>query len=100
MCVKDTTGNRARFEQHEAEQDGISHNAPDRADWVAACGDPLDQHRINGDAYQNEQRLKAHVKQGAQLILAHLPHLPVGDGSHGDGGQTGQDIDFQHTAID
>ena len=32
MCVKDTAGNRARFEQHEAEQDGISHNAPDRAE--------------------------------------------------------------------
>lgn len=99
MCVKDTAGNRARFEQHKAEQDSISHNAPNRADGVAACGNPLDQHRVNGNAYQNEHPLKAHSEQGTKIVLAHLPHLPVGDRCHGDGSQTGQDINFQHSAI-
>ena len=43
--------------------------------------------------------MKANGEQGAEVILAHLPGLPVGEGSHGNRGQTGQQIDLHHTAI-
>ena len=68
-------------------------------DLFTACGNALNEHRIDGHAYKDQHTLKAHGKQGAEIILAHLSGLPVGEGSHGDRGQTGQQIDLHHTAI-
>ena len=42
---------------------------------------------------------EAYGKQGAQIVLPDLSHLPMGDRCHRNGGQTGEQIDFQHSAI-
>ena len=100
MRAKDTARYRPGFEQHEAEQNRIAHGAPDCPDGISARGNPLDQHRIDCNAHQNEHPLEAYGKEGAQIVLPHLSHLTVGDGCHRDRGQTGEQIDFQHPPID
>ena len=47
MCAEHAAGDGASLEQAEAEQHGIAHAAPYRADGVAARGDALYQHRIS-----------------------------------------------------
>ena len=86
MCAEDALCHRAGFEQAEAEQHGIAHAPPYRADGVAACGDALYQNRIDGNTDENEQSLKAHGKQGLQIVLPGAAQLPVGERSNGDGG--------------
>ena len=54
MCAEHAAGDGAGLEQAEAEQHGIAHAAPYRADGVAACGDALYQHRIDGNTDENE----------------------------------------------
>ena len=54
MGTKDAPGNRPSLEQAEAEQHGIAHAPPYRADVVVACGDTLYQYRIDGNADENE----------------------------------------------
>ena len=54
MCAEDALCHRAGFEQAEAEQHGIAHAAPYRADGIAARSDALYQHRIDGNADENE----------------------------------------------
>ena len=49
MCVEDALGKGTGFEQREAEQHRISHARPDRIADVAADGDILHQHSIDGD---------------------------------------------------
>ena len=90
MRPEDALGDAARLKQHKAEQNRVAHNAPNRPNGISAGDDPLDEHRIDGNTHQNEHPLKAHGEQGTQIILARLPHLPVGQGSHRDGGQAGQ----------
>ena len=86
MCAEHAAGDGASLEQAEAEQHGIAHAAPYRADGVAACGDALYQHRIDGNADENEQALKAHGKQGLQIVLPGIAQLPVRERGNGDGG--------------
>ena len=86
MCAEDALCHRAGFEQAEAEQHGIAHAAPYRADGVAARGDTLYQYRIDGNADENEQALKAHGKQGLQIVLPGIAQLPVRERGNGDGG--------------
>lgn len=54
MCAEDALCHRAGFEQAEAKQHGIAHAAPYRADGVAACGDALYQHRIDGNTDEDQ----------------------------------------------
>lgn len=98
--MKNTLADCPGFEQHKAEQNRVPHTAPNSPDGVAAYGDALHQHAVDAHAEQDQQALKAHGEQGLDVVLAHLPGFPVGEGCHGDGGQTGEHIDFQHTAID
>ena len=99
MGPEDTPGDTARFEQHETQKHRVAHSAPNGADGVAAGGDALDEHRVDRHAHQDEQPLESDGEQGLDVVLAHAPQLPVGKGRHRDGGQTGHDVDFQHTAI-
>ena len=85
MGTKDAPGNRPSLEQTEAEQHRVAHAAPYRADGVAACGDILYQHRIDGNADENEQALKAHGKQGLQIVLPGIAQLPIRERGNGDG---------------
>ena len=70
MRPEDALGDAARLKQHKAEQNCVAHNAPNRPNGISAGDDPLDEHRIDGNAYQNEHPLKAHGEQGTQIILA------------------------------
>ena len=99
MSAKDTLGNAPGLKEHEAKQNRVAHSSPNRPDGIAACCDALNEHRVNCNTYKNQQPLKAHGKQGLDVVLPGAAKLPVGKRSNGDGGQTGQQLDFQHPAI-
>lgn len=84
MCAEDALCHRAGFEQAEAEQHGIAHAPPYRADGVAACSDALYQHRIDGNADKDQQPLKVYGKQGLQIVLPGVAQFPVGERGNGD----------------
>ena len=86
MRPEDALGDAACLKQHEAQKNRIAHGSPYRSNRIAACGDALYQHRIDGNTDEDQHTLKAHGKQGAQIILAHRAKLPVGERRHGDGG--------------
>lgn len=86
MRAEHAAGDGTGLEQAEAEQHGIADTAPNRPDGISACGDPLNEHRIDRHADEDQHTLKAHGKQGAQIILAHRAKFPVGECCHGDGG--------------
>ncbi|CCL63117.1 hypothetical protein BN182_3590019 [Clostridioides difficile E9] len=50
MCAEYAPGDGACLEQTEAEQNCVAHTAPNGPDGVAARGDTLYQHRIDGHA--------------------------------------------------
>ena len=77
----------ARLEKSKAEQDGIAHTAPYRAYHVPARGNPLYQYRIDSDTDDNQKPLKAHRQQGTEIVLAHVPNLPVDYRCKGDWGK-------------
>ena len=99
MGPEDTPGDAARLEQHETQEHRVAHSAPDCADGVAAGSDALDEHGIDRHAYQDEQPLESHGEQGLDVVLPHAAQLPIGEGRHRQRGQTGHDVNFQHTAI-
>ena len=84
MCAEHAAGDGASLKQAEAEQHGIAHAAPYRADGVAACGDALYQHRIDGNTDKDQQPLKAHGKQGLDVVLPGISQLPVGERGNGE----------------
>ena len=86
MGAEDAFGDCPGFHQHEAQKHRIADAAPNRADGISACGNTLNEHRIDGNTDEDQHTLKAHGKQGAQIILAHRAKLPVGERCHGDGG--------------
>lgn len=99
MSAKDTLGNAPGLKEHEAKQNRVGHSSPNRPNGIAACCDALNEHCVNCNTYKDQQPLKAHGKQGLDVVLPGATKLPVGKRSNGDGGQTGQQIDFQHPAI-
>ena len=90
MSAKDTLGNAPGLKEHEAKQNRVAHSSPNRPDGIAACCDALNEHRVNCNTYEDQQPLKAHGKQGLDIVLPGAAKLPVGKRSNGDGGQTGQ----------
>ena len=85
MCAEHAAGDGASLKQAEAEQHGIAHAAPYRADGVAARGDTLYQHRIDGNTDKDQQSLEANSEQGLQIVLPGVAQLPVGERGNGDG---------------
>ena len=79
MGAEDAFGDRPGFHQHEAQKHRIADTAPNRADGISACGDPLNEHRIDRHADEDQHTLKAHGKQGAQIILAHRAKMCIRD---------------------
>ncbi len=90
MSAKDTLGNAPGLKEHEAKQNRVAHSSPNRPNGIAACCDALNEHRVNCNTYKDQQPLKAHGKQGLDIVLPGAAKLPVGKRSNGDGGQTGQ----------
>ena len=99
MCVEDALGEGTGFEQREAEQHRISHASPDRIADVAADGDVLHQHGIDGDTDDDKERLKAECKQTAQIILPRLPPFAVHHGRHRNGRDGGHEVNLDHASI-
>ena len=99
MCVEDALGEGTGFEQREAEQHRISHASPDRIADVAADGDVLHQHGINGDTDDDEECLKTECKQTAQIVLPRLPPFAVHHGRHRNGRDGGYKVNFDHASI-
>ena len=58
-------GDAACLKQHEAQKNRIAHGSPYRSNRIAACGDALDEHRIDRNTDQYEHPLKAHGEQGS-----------------------------------
>ena len=85
MCAEHAAGDGASLEQAEAEQHGIAHAAPYRADGVAARGDALYQYRIDGNTDKDQQSLEAHGEQGLQIVLPGVAQFPVRERGNGDG---------------
>ena len=102
MGAEDAFGDRPGFHQHEAQQAPYSrYSSPNRPDGIAACCDALNEHRVNCNTYKDQHALES-PRQTGSLHDSSGPvaaKLPVGKRSNGDGGQTGQQIDFQHPAI-
>ena len=99
MAVKDTFGQRAGLEQGEAQQNGIAHAHPDGGGNIVAYGDVLHQHRVDGNADDDEERLKSQRQQAAKIVLAHLPPFTVGHGRHGDGRDACDKVNLDHAPI-
>ena len=59
--MEDALGEGTGFEQREAEQHRISHARPDRIADVAADGDLLHQHSIDGDTDDDEELSLIHI---------------------------------------
>ena len=88
------------LEEREAQQDRVSHDAPDASDDVIRECDRLHQHRIDGDTDHDQESLEAKGHQGSQIILADMALLPVSEGGERDRCQARHEIDLHHTAID
>ena len=68
----------AGLEQGIAQQDRITHAAPDgRRYVVAGCGNALHQHGIDAHADHNEEGLEAQGKQGAEIVLPRVSPFPI-----------------------
>lgn len=64
MRSEDALGDAACLKQHETQKNRIAYGSPYRSNRIAACGDALDEHRIDRNTDQYEHPLKAHGEQG------------------------------------
>lgn len=100
MRSKNSSRDCPRFEQAETQEHRVPHTAPNGPDGVAARGDPLNEHRIDGDAHKDQHPLESNGKQGLQIVLAHATQLPVGEGRHRQRGQTCEQVNLNHAPVD
>ena len=75
MGVEDAAGEGAGLEQGEAEQDGVTNDAPNRGDGVGCKRNALDEHRVNAYADHDEKALQTQSQQTAQVVLTDLTLL-------------------------
>ena len=68
MRPEDALGDAACLKQHEAQKNRIAHGSPYRSNRIAACGDALDEHRIDRNTDQYEHPLKAHSEQAISSL--------------------------------
>ena len=61
---------------------------------VGPAGDLPDQHGIDRHADHNEKALQTKSHKAAQVVVAHLPPLPVGHGGEGNRADRAVDINF------
>ena len=88
MCVEDAAGESAGLEPGEAEQDGVSHDAPNGCDRVGCKGDALNQNSVDAHTDHDEEALETQGKEAAQVVLADLALLLAAEGRKRDRGQT------------
>ena len=69
MRSEDGFRHGAGFEQAEAEQDCVAHNAPNGVDGIPGNRYRLYQHGVNRHADEDEKALKAQCEQAFQVEL-------------------------------
>ena len=84
MSTENALGDRACFKEHEAEQNRVAHANPNGLYRISACSNPLYQHCVDCNAHKDQQTLKAHGKQRAQIVLPCAAQLPVCKRGNGD----------------
>lgn len=63
------------------------------------CGDALYQHRVDGKAHDDKQPLKADCQQGTEIVMPHVPQVPVYHRGEGQRGKARQHIYLDHPAV-
>ena len=84
MCPEQGFRETSGFEQCEAQQDRIAHATPNGPGDITACGDALDQDRIDTHAHHDKEGLERQGEQGLQVVLPGGTPVTVGHGGKGD----------------
>lgn len=100
MRSQHTFGDGAGFEQGEAEQHRVTHDAPDRVDGISHDGNILDENGVDRNADQNEEPLKAQSEQAFQIVLPHVALLVISEGRHRERSKADHAVDLDHSAVD
>ena len=77
MGIEYGTGHAARLKEREAQQHRVAHARPDGIAHITVQGNVLHQYRVDGNTYNDKERLEAQGKQAAQVVLTHLAPLVV-----------------------
>jgi hypothetical protein len=101
MCAEHGLGQRPGFQQRKAQQHRTADGRPDGFKDVraAGCGDALDQHRVDGKAYDDKQPLKADCQQGTEIVVPHVPEVSVYHRGKGQRGKARQHVNLDHPAV-
>jgi len=99
MGIEDRFGEAAGLEERETQEHGVSRNLKDAGMDVVGEDDALHQHGINRHADHHEEALKAQGKKVADVVIAHLAPLAVGQGGKGDRGDRAGQEDLDHASI-
>ena len=83
-------GDAPGLEQAEAQQHRVAHTTPNGPGHVGGEGDALNQNGVDARHHHNQERLKAHGKQRAQIVLPRAAQLSVGKRGNGDRGKARQ----------
>ena len=86
MGVEDRFGETAGLEKRETQQHGIGGNLKDAGMDVFGEHNALHQNCIDCHANHHEEALKAQRDQIADIVVADLSPVPVGEGRKGDRG--------------
>ena len=97
MGIEYGTGHAARLKEREAQQHRVAHARPDGIAHITVQGNVLHQYRVDGNTYNDKERLEAQGKQAAQVVLTHLAPLVVHHSCHGDRGQRCDQIYLNHS---
>ena len=88
------------LEEDEAQQHRVPHAGPDGPHQVAARGDTLHQHGVDRHADHDKHPLEPYGEKGLEIVVPHVPGLPVGDSGEGDRGKAGHQVNLYHAPID
>ena len=99
MGIEDGLCKAACFEQAEAKQNCVAHAGPDRTADICSNGNALNQHSVDGNAYNDEKCLESQSEQGTKVILAHAAPFLAHHSCHRDGCKGGHKVDLDHSAV-
>ena len=88
------------LEKDEAQQHRISHAGSDSPHHVAACRDTLYQNGVDSHADYDKHLLEPNSEKELEIVVPHVPGLPVGDSSEGDRGKAGNQVNLYHAPVD
>ena len=77
MRIEYALGQRACLKEGKGQQNRVACCAPDRTVYAAGSRDRLHQHRIDGNADEDQKALESQREQGAQVVLTHCAPFPV-----------------------